>query len=604
MYKWNVLPDAPKDFYSKHPELPPIITRLLWNRNLKEQKLIDEFLNPDYGQDIHDPFLFKDMAKAVKIIFKALEEKKKIVVHGDYDADGVCSSAILVKTLMALGAEDVSLDKKAKNKNSATVDVFIPHREIDGYGLNLKTIKQFKKQKIDLIITCDCGVSNIEEIKQAKENGIQVIITDHHSPSAETPIADAIIHPQMPDEPYPDKGLCGAGVAFKLAQGLLIEHKKNNEKLNNDQLHESFEKWMLDLVALASIGDMVPLLGESRTLVKYGLIVLNKTNNLGLQKLFQITGITDEDGSIKREINSHSVGFQIVPRLNAAGRMDHANTAYALLISEKEKEASKLAKQLNKNNQDRQKLTEKIVKKAKEQIEKNQKDKYMLFASSKGWSTGILGLVAGRLKEQYYKPVIIMGINKGEVTGSGRSIAELNLIEALREIPEYFEKFGGHPQACGLSLKNPKQIEEFQEKLNELVKQKIGNLELSPQIQIDSEVTLEEVDWKLYDLLQKFSPFGQRNEEPKYLAKGLIVTDIQPVGQDGKHLRLMVKHNSHVVRKTIGFGLGDCNRHPDDWKNNLNVGDKIDMVFAIGVNEWNGNRELQLTVEDIRLTKK
>lgn len=598
--KWSILPYPPQEFIDKHPELPPIITRLLWNRNLQDQKQIDEFLNPDYLQDIFDPFLFKDMNKAVEIIFTALKENKKIVVHGDYDMDGVSAATILVKTLTKLGAQDVCLNKKPLDKTKATVSVFIPHREIDGYGLNLNTIEEFKKQKIDLIITCDCGISNYEEVVKAKEYGMQIIITDHHSSPENIPPADAIIHPLAKNETYPDKGLCGGAIAFKLTQALLTEHKKTNPTLNDGQSHESFGKWLLDLVALASVGDMVPLLGESRTMVKYGLVVLNKTKNLGLQKLLQTTGLTNEDGQNKKALNAHNIGWQIVPRINAAGRMDHANAAFALIMSDNEKEASKLAKQLNSSNSDRQKITDKILKKAIEQIEKTQKNDFMLFAYKKGWTTGILGLVAGRLKEKYYRPVIVMGMNDGEVTGSGRSIPELNLIEALREMPQYFSKFGGHPQACGLSLKNPKELEQFQADLKQLVASKIGKIKLEPKIDIDAEINLEDVDWKLYDLLQKFEPFGQANEEPKYLTRGLTVTDIQPVGQDGKHLRLMVKHNTHLVCKTIGFGLGDINRHPSDWKNNLHIGDKIDMVFSIGVNEWNGNRELQLTIEDIQ----
>ena len=343
---WSLLPSPPPEFYDQHPELPPIITRLMWNRNLREQKQIDEFLNPDYSQDIFDPFLFKDMAKAVQIIFAALQNNQNIVVHGDYDADGVCAAAILIKTLVKLGAQDICLNKKPPANNSATVNVFIPHREIDGYGLNMHTVDEFKKQNVDLIITCDCGVSNCAEVAKAKEYGMRIIITDHHSVPQQIPPADAIIHPLIENEQYPDKGLCGGGVAFKLAQALLSEHKKNNTALPDGNLHESFEKWLLDLVALASVGDMVPLLGESRTIVKYGLIVLNKTQNLGLQKLLRDAGLTDESGKNKKPLDAHNIGWQIVPRLNAAGRMDHANTAFALIMSKDENEADKLSKQL------------------------------------------------------------------------------------------------------------------------------------------------------------------------------------------------------------------------------------------------------------------
>ncbi|KKQ40271.1 MAG: Single-stranded-DNA-specific exonuclease RecJ [Candidatus Magasanikbacteria bacterium GW2011_GWA2_37_8] len=419
-----------------------------------------------------------------------------------------------------------------------------------------------------MIITCDCGISNLPEIKAAKDAGMQVIITDHHSIPAELPPADAIIHPKVPGEPYPDKGLAGGAVAFKLAAGLLKKHHEKTELLPDGQTHEAFEKWLLDLVAIATIGDMVPLVGESRTLARYGLTVLNKTRNLGLQKLCFIAGIGDEQGRPKRgSYDATSVGFQIVPRLNAAGRMDHANTACALLLAASEEEALKLAEQLNQNNLDRQKLTENCVLEARAQIKStNQTENPIIFAFNKNWTTGILGLVSGKLKDEYGKPAIVLGINDGEVVGSGRSISEFSLISALQSMPEFFDKFGGHPQACGLTLKSLDIMEEFQTALIAKAKIELAGKDLTPNINIDAEVDLDEVNWKLFDLLQKFEPFGQNNERPKYSATNLTVVDISPIGQDGKHLRLMVKHNSHLVRKTIAFGFGDPNRHPMNWK--------------------------------------
>ena len=587
--KWIISPAPPAEFLNSHPELPPTITRLMYNRNLHTQEQIDEFLNPDYTHDIHDPFLFNDMNKAMEIIFSAVKEQKNIVVHGDYDADGVCASTIIVNCLKNIGAQHIS--------------VFLPHRETDGYGLNSNTVNEFKKQNVDLIITCDCGVSNLKEIELAKSFGMQVIITDHHSIPASPPMADAVIHPKMPNENYPDKGLCGGAVAFKLVQAILIKHKENNTTLLDGQKHEAFEKWLLDLVAIASIGDMVPLLGESRTLTRYGLTVLNKTRNLGLKKLMFVAGLTDENGQVKRgAIDAHHVGFQIVPRINAAGRMDHANVAYALLMAQDEHEAETLAWQLNQNNVDRQKLTENLMNQAIKQIkETGQENNSALFAYGEEWPTGVLGLVSGRLKDMFYKPALAMGLtSKGEIVGSGRSISEFNLIAAIQERPEFFDKFGGHPQACGFTFKSKDDLEEFKKYLIQKVTDNTKEVDLVPQINIDAEVDLDEINWKLCDLLQKFEPFGMRNEEPIYAARGLTVTAIEPVGQDGKHLRLMLKHNSQMVRKTIGFGLGDLNKHPDDWKNNLHVGDKIDMAFCVEVNEWNGNRDLQMTIHDIK----
>lgn len=584
--KWIVTEPPPKEFTDAHPELPAIVTRLLWNRGLDTQEAIDEFLNPDYEGDIHDPFLFNDMDKAVTLIRDCLEHNKRIVVHGDYDADGVCASAIILTIL-----------KKIGSRNNG---VFLPHRETDGYGLNNRTVQFLKDEGADLIITCDCGIGNAEEIALAKKLGMRVLVTDHHALPAVFPPADAIIHPLAPGEKYPDKTLAGGGVAFKLAQALLKRHKETNHKLANDESYESAEKWLLDLVAISTVGDMVPLIGESRTLVRYGLTVLNKTRNIGLKKLLAAAGLTDENGKPKRTLDTGAISYQIAPRINAAGRMDHANIAFALLSAEGENEADALAAQLNKNNTDRQKLTDQIVAEARRQIkETDQENNSIIFIFGENWATGIVGLIAGRIKEEFGKPAIAMGLNNGLITGSGRSVPGFNMIETLKTMPDFFFKFGGHPQACGFSLKNRGTLEEFKKAM--LARADIGtaNLDLAPQIKIDAEVDLDEVNWKLYDLLQKFEPFGVGNEEPLYAAAGLTVIGVEPVGADGRHLRLLVKHNSHTVRKTIAFGFGNVERHPDNWAA-LRPGDKIDLAFTVGVNEWNGNRELQLQVEDIK----
>lgn len=584
--KWIISADPAPEFVAAHPELPQTITRLLWNRGLKTQKQIDEFLNPEYSNDIHDPFLFNDMEKAVALIFDAIALNKKIVVHGDYDADGVCAAAVIMTTLKKLGA--------------AYTDIFLPHREIDGYGLNKRTVQFLKDGNTELIITCDCGISNTEEISLARELGMHVIVTDHHAMPAVFPPADAIIHPLVPGERYPDKTLAGGGVAFKLIQALLKRHHETNVMLSDGQTHEAFEKWLLDLVSISTVGDMVPLVGESRTLVSYGLTVLNKTRNLGLKHLLIETGMIDENGKPKRVFDTTTIGFQIAPRINAAGRMDHANVAFALLMAETDEEAAELAKQLNQNNLDRQKLTEKLVTEARKQIkETNQEKNPILYVFGETWATGILGLIASRIKEEFFRPTLAMGINNDTVTGSGRSVPGFNIIETLKTMPEFFHKFGGHPQACGFSLKNRDLFEDFKAALMIKASEGTKNIDLTPQIKIDAVVDLDEVNWKLYDLLEKFQPFGMANEEPVYAATGLNVISVDPVGQDGKHLRINVKHNSHMVRKTIAFGFGNEERHPAKWRE-LKAGAKIDLAFTVSVNEWNGNRELQLIVQDIR----
>lgn len=583
---WNILPEPPAEFYSTHPELPAVAARLLFHRNISTQQRIDEFLNPDYSQDVHDPFLFQDMQDTVERIFFAIEKNERIVIHGDYDADGVSAATILSSTFKVLGATQL--------------DVFLPHRDIDGYGLNMNTIDLLHNQGTNLIITCDCGVSNVQEITKANEYGMDVIVTDHHAVPDTLPPAYSIIHPKVPGEPYPDKELCGGGVAFKLVQALLKHHQKDHETLPNGERHESWEKWLLDMVAIASVADMVPLLGETRTLTKYGLIVLNKTRRLGLQKLLHEAKLLHDDGTTKRELDATTIGFRIAPRINAAGRLDHANVAYKLMITDDPIEATDLAFQLDKNNKDRQEITESCVKEAIAQIEKDQKDSPVLFVLHKDWQTGLVGLIASRIKELYYKPTIAMAYGHGSIMGSGRSIEGFNMIEAMQQIPEYFTKFGGHPMACGFTLITEESLQEFQKKFISLYKEKTAAMDMSKQLMIDADVTLEDVNWQLYDILEKFKPFGKQNEEPLFVAKSVTVAQCKPVGKGGKHLQLFVQHKTPRLRKLVGWHLCNGEKGKKNWGNSLETGDKIDVVFTLGVNEWNGNRELQMTIVDLK----
>ncbi|PIT86055.1 MAG: single-stranded-DNA-specific exonuclease RecJ, partial [Candidatus Magasanikbacteria bacterium CG10_big_fil_rev_8_21_14_0_10_43_6] len=290
--KWHILPDPPQTFFDSFQELPRIVAKLLYHRNIRTQQEINEFLLPDYATHVHDPFLFQDMGTAVKRILSAIEKNEHITVYGDYDADGVTAAVILMDTLKAIGATNI--------------DVYLPHREIDGYGLNLKAVDYLHSVDTNLIITCDCGISNTREVGRANELGMDVIITDHHSIPETLPPAYAIIHPKIESEQYPDKNLAGGGVGFKLAQGLLKKHKETHAVVSTGESHDACEKWLLDMVAIASVADMVPLLGESRTLTKYGLIVLEKTRRIGLKKMLIEAGILDPDGKKKKEITART----------------------------------------------------------------------------------------------------------------------------------------------------------------------------------------------------------------------------------------------------------------------------------------------------------
>ncbi|MFB6181504.1 MAG: single-stranded-DNA-specific exonuclease RecJ [Candidatus Magasanikbacteria bacterium] len=581
---WELKDEPPQEFYDEHPELPEVVARLLYHRGIRSQEEIDEFLNPDYSEDIHDPFLFGEMETAVERIFSAIDEDESIMIFGDYDADGVSAAAILDETLEALGAENL--------------DVYLPNRETEGYGLNKGAIEVFADDNVDLIITCDCGISDKEEVEVANEHDMDVIITDHHSIPEQTPDSFATLHPKIEEENYPDQTLSGGAVAFKLAQGLLRKDKQQDDRLESEHSHEGFEKWLLDLVAIANVADMVPLKGEARTLTKHGFIVLNKTKRIGLQKLLLEASIMEEDGNMKQEIDSGTIAFQIAPRINAAGRINHANVAYRLMVTDDEIEAIDLADELNQNNRDRQQMVKENMQEVERQIEEQQ-DQPLLFVRGEGWKKGLTGLIASKIKEKHHKPTIAVTYKSGEYTGSGRSIEGFNIVEALQDMDHYFSTFGGHPMACGFTLSENDTLEDFKEDLIDKFKQETDKEDLKKKIVIDSKIKMKHVDWELYDILQQFKPFGKGNRKPKYLAEELEVQSVKPVGSNNNHLTFMATHEKRKMHKFIGWNL--CADSRDlNWADELSKGDKVDVVFDISVNEWNGNRELQFTIEDIR----
>lgn len=584
----------PVEFRDRFPEINPVVLQLLYSRGIDTQEKVDEFFNPDYEQDLHDPFIFQDMAKAVKRIFAAIKKGEKIVVHGDYDADGVTASTVMMTTLRKM----VEIFGK-KEKIDTLFDVYIPHREKEGYGFQIPTAQYFIDNKIDLVITVDCGVSDAPAVEFCSKAGIDVIVTDHHQEPVTLPAAYAIINPQLAREKYPFRQLAGVGVAFKVAQALIAEAKKKNDKEN----WEGFEKWLLDLVAIGTVADVMPLLGENRTLVRYGLVVLNKTPRLGLKALFKQAGISGNGGVPssfrddlpKKGLNSYSIAFQISPRLNAAGRMDHANNAYGLLMTTDEQEAESMAEQIQKSNSARQTLTENIIS----QVEKNlgqqaSADEKLLIGIGDNWPTGILGLVAGRLCERFYRPVVIISRFEGKIVGSGRGIDGSDITVPLKGLEKYLYRYGGHAQANGFTLKPEASLEEFVVEYKKALAVQLEKVELMSFLEIDSEVDLADVSWPLYDELEKMEPFGEGNVRPRFLATGLEVDSVEKMGKDMKHLKLLVRQNNGMVRKLIGFGK------VIDFAS-IKKGDKIDAVIDVGINEWNGSRELQLKIADLKI---
>lgn len=571
---WKIKEKITEDLIIKYPEINPIVLQLLYNRGITEQKTIDSFFNSSYEVDLHDPFLFKDMEIAIKRIFLALQKQEKILIYGDYDADGVCSTAIIHSALQGLGGD---------------LDIYIPFREGEGYGINSKAVQWIISQKFNLIITVDCGISNKKEIQALKKAGIDTIITDHHEKPLELPSAVAIINPSMIDSGYPSIKLCGAGVAFKLVQALIIWQNKIDFPI---KLPIGFEKWLLDLVAIATIGDIMPLVGENRILVKYGLIVLQKTKNIGLQKLMESINYCFGD------IDSEYVGWRIVPRLNAAGRMNNASLSFYLLTEKKIDEIDRLVERLEESNKARQQTTENILKEAFSQINKIIELPHSLIILGENWPAGVIGLVAGRLSDKFYRPTLVFSQEGDKYVASGRSIPEFDITETLQECDELLTRYGGHPQACGLTIIGQENFEKFKLKFSELAKEKLETIKLEPTTRIDVELKLSDINWEIIDELNKFEPFGEANPKPFFVAFNLRVEQIQVVGVDGKHLKIQVTQNGEQKKyKLIGFSFGE-------WYAKIKIGDEIDVVFELGINEWNGHRELQLKIIDIKLSEK
>jgi single-stranded-DNA-specific exonuclease len=399
------------------------------------------------------------------------------------------------------------------------------------------------------------------------------------------PEAEMIICPTLKREKYPFRELAGVGVAFKLAQALLRSDKTKN--------NDAFEKWLLDIVAIGTVADCMPLLNENRTLVKWGLLVLNKTQRLGLKELIEIA-------SWDKEIDARTIGFQIAPRLNAAGRMDHANAAYELLVTADEAEALAIANDLNQKNQNRQTTTEEMMKISLAQIGEPGIDDKILFSSYDNWSPGLVGLAAGKLADKFSRPVIVFarldltakpsqGKTGDKYVASGRSIPEFDITSALNECREYLKEFGGHAQACGLTIIGEDNYNNFREKMLEIAREKLAKIVLAPSLEIEAEIGLNEINWELIDELVKFAPFGENNREPVFLTKNLIVDDINTMGTNNKHLRLVLGG-----KKFVGFGLADR------FFGEIKIGQKVEAVYKLGVNEWNGTREIQCQVVDIK----
>lgn len=550
------------------PKLHPVILQILLDRKINTEEKINNFLHPDYEKDLFDPFLFSDMEKALERVKKAQKDKELVAIFGDYDADGVTSSTILKEALDTLGIEST---------------IHIPDRKIEGYGMNIKAIEEFKNKNVKLVITVDCGITNCNEVERAKKFGIDVIIVDHHHIPAKIPDALAIINPHQKKSGYPFPDLAGVGVTFKFVQG--IYKKFFPDKI--DQL-----KWMLDIVAIGTVADCVPLINENRVITKFGLIVLSKTKRIGLLELFQVARLQVDENNVP---DTRKISFQIAPRINAAGRMDHANTAFNLIKEKNQVIARNLALELEGNNQARQKATAQIVDEVRILANNMFKDKKFIFAVGEHFPTGIVGLASGRISDEFNKPVAILNKGETESTGSFRSIPQINIIETIEKCSEFLVKFGGHSQAAGVTVKN-ENLNAFFEKLSEIIENELKDKDVSVVMEVDAEILPKDLDFELAESLQKFEPFGEGNEEPIFLMKNLEVSDLRTVGNGEKHLKLSLKANDGTPKifEAIGFNLTNGFSH-------LKKGDKVDIIFTISEDKWNGNKKIQLKLIDIKI---
>jgi single-stranded-DNA-specific exonuclease len=573
--KWRVAEAMPEEAKAVLPELSPILVQLLWNRGVKTQAEVDIFLGPDWSRDTHDSFLFKQMNEAVARVFLALEKGEVITIHGDYDADGVCGTAIIYSTLRDLC--------RALNFDLEKITTYIPHREREGYGVFPATAEHLRQHdKTDLLITVDCGISNIEAIARGRQLGFETIICDHHVVPATLPEA-IILHPQIPGETYPNKFLSGAGVAFKFASALIIEGQKRGAGLP-----VGHEKWLLDLAAIATVTDIVPLLGENRVLETYGLLVLKKTRRLGLQKLFQAAAVKPE------QIDTWTIGFQLGPRLNAAGRMDHAEPAFRLLVSEDEQEAGTLAAQLHAANILRQKRGDEIYQEALTMIGEPGEQK-LLVAAAAGWAAGLVGLAAGKLCEKYARPVVIVARDGDRFVGSGRSVPVFDIMKAINAAAPFLDHFGGHPQACGFSTTGEERFKQAVAAMSAVAEDELKIEDLTAEIFIDAIIPLKMVNWELEAALARLAPFGEGNQLPIFASRGLQLVSFEIIGQEGKHLRLLVRDPTDgVVKKMVAFGFASL-------APTLSIGGVLDAAYTISVHEWNGSKELQLKVVDLKV---
>ncbi len=542
----------------------PLYKRLFENRGLGSEEEVEAFMNIEESGGLHDPFLMKDMKKACDRILKAVDAGEKIMIFGDYDVDGITGAAILFQGLKRLGA---------------TVSYRIPHRVNDGYGLNMRFVEEFIEIGVDLVVTVDCGISCKDEVKRAAEGGVDVIITDHHNVPDEPPTdAVAIVHPLQKDCKYPFKGLTGAVVGFKVIEALAGLRLKDFEK---EELIES----LLDLASLGTVADCGPLVGENRYIVKRGLEVLSNSRWEGLRSLMKKSGI--DEG---QELDTTAIGFRIAPRINAAGRISNPLYALQLLLQEEGSDKiNALAEKLESINQTRRDMLDRAMLDARENLDFE--GEKLIIGWSEDWHVGILGLISGRMCNDFGLPAIMMQ-DKGDVlVGSARSNEYFNVVEALHEMSEFLGHYGGHHQAAGFNLKK-ENLENFVEGMKKYANEKLADVDMKPVLNLECAIKHEDVSWDTLGLLDQLGPYGVENEEPSFLLSGMKVKDVRTVGSDGKHLSISVDMGGNQI-KGIAFGMGE-------YASYVREKGVVDIACRLQKNVWNGRESIQLMILDLR----
>lgn len=554
-YDWQIATNFSDEGFIKKAKklgLEASVANLVYQRGIQTEEALRDFLEPSLDQ-LHDPYELHDMDKAVTRIRQAIENYEQILIYGDYDADGMTSASIVKEALEQLGAE---------------CQVYLPNRFTDGYGPNASVYKYFiENQGISLIVTVDNGVAGHEAIELAQSMGVDVIVTDHHSMPEVLPDAYAIVHPEHPEAEYPFKHLAGCGVAFKLATALL----------------EEVQVELLDLVAIGTIADMVSLTGENRILVKYGLSVLKNTQRIGLQELFKIAGIQEN------EVDEETVGFQIAPRLNALGRLDDPNPAIELLTGFDEEEARDIALMINQKNEERKEIVQKIYDEAKTMVDLN---KPVQVLAGEGWNPGVLGIVAGRLLEELHQPVIVLNIENDLAKGSARSIEAVDIFEALDPHRDLFVAFGGHAGAAGMTLEASK-LEALSQVLVAYIEDNQVDLSTKNELFLDEELSLPDLTLEPLKNFEKLAPFGMDNKKPVFYLKDFKVENAHTMGAGNTHLKLKISQ-ADAVFEVVAFGLGNLATEFSQTKN-------LELAVTLSVNKWNGQTSLQLMLVDARV---